>query len=212
MTDGQATTPIRETDRVRGSYEKDARTYDAAIRITEKLLLGDGRAWLCGQARGDVLEIAVGTGRNLPYYPTGIHLTGIDVSPAMLEKARERAAALGVEADLREGDAQALDFPDASFDTVVCALSLCTIPDDRKAIAEAHRVLRPGGRLRLLEHVRSPNPRVRAVERLLDPHYVRRQGDHLLRDPLDPVTALGFTIEQVERSKLGIIERLVARK
>src|SRR4051812_10766245 len=111
MADAQAITPTRETDRIRGIYEKYARTYDAAIRITEKLLLGDGRVWLCGQARGDVLEIAVGTGRNLPYYPTGIHLTGIDVSPAMLDKARERAAALGIEADLRAGDAQALDFP-----------------------------------------------------------------------------------------------------
>jgi ubiquinone/menaquinone biosynthesis C-methylase UbiE len=174
MADAQAITPTRETDRIHGIYERYARTYDAAIRVTEELLLGDGRAWLCGQARGDVLEIAIGTGRNFPYYPSGVHLTGIDVSPAMLDKARERAAALGMEADLRAGDAQALDFPDASFDTVICARSLCTIPDDRKAVEEAHRVLRPGGQLRLLEHVRSPNPRVRAVERFLDPHYVRR--------------------------------------
>ncbi len=130
----------------------------------------------------------------------------------MLEIARRRARRLGREADLQVGDAQDLDFPDERFDTVVCTLSLCTIPDDRRAVAEASRVLRPGGRLLLLEHVRSPVPIVRAVQRILDPLFVRFEADHLLREPLEHLEATGFEVERIERSKLGVIERLSARK
>ena len=97
-------------------------------------------------------------GRNLSFYPDGARLTGVDWSPAMLGIARERAAALGRDADLRQGDAQALEFPDGSFDTVLCALGLCAIPDDRRAVTEMARVLRPGGRLLLVDHVAASAP------------------------------------------------------
>ena len=201
-----------ETRRVRRIYDRNADRYDTAIRLMERLLLGDGRRWVCAQARGDVLEIAVGTGRNLPFYANDVRLTGIDVSPVMLNRARERAAALGRDADLRVGDAQALAFPDDRFDTVVCTLGLCTIPDDRRAVAEMMRVLRPGGTLLLLEHVRSPVLPVRLVQRLLAPLFLRLEGDHLLREPLIGVQAAGLAVERLECSKVGIIERLVARK
>ncbi len=130
----------------------------------------------------------------------------------MLSVARERARTLGREIDLRIGDAQALDFPDEHFDTVVSTLSLCSIPDPRRAVAEAKRVLRPGGQLLLMEHVRSPRRGVRVVQRLLDPLTVRFQADHLLREPLEYTVGEGFDIDQLERSKWGIVERLVARK
>ena len=201
-----------ETARVRRRYDEVAARYDRFIRIAERLLFGDGRRWICAQARGKVLELAVGTGRNLPYYPADVRLTGIELSPAMLAIARRRAAALGRPVVLRVGDAQALDFPDGRFDTVVCTLALCTIPDDRRAVAEAARVLRPGGRLLALEHVRSPIRPVRAVQRVLDPLAVRCEADHLLREPLEHVRAEGLIIERLERHKWGIVERLVARK
>jgi ubiquinone/menaquinone biosynthesis C-methylase UbiE len=114
-----------------------------------------------------VLELGVGTARNLPFYPRDVTLTGIDLSAEMLVIGRRRAELLGRGADLRLGDAQAPEFPDESFDTVVCTLSLCTIPDPRRAVAEARRVLRPGRRMLLLEHVRSPVGAVRALQRLL---------------------------------------------
>jgi ubiquinone/menaquinone biosynthesis C-methylase UbiE len=113
---------------------------------------------------------------------------------------------------LRLGDAQALEFEDATFDTVVCTRSLCAIPDDRAAVAEVRRVLRPGGRFVLLEHVRSPVRAVRGVQRLLAPTFVRFGADHVLREPLEHVQAEGFSIEVLERSKLGLVERLLARK
>ena len=201
-----------ETERVRRIYDESAGRYDRQIGFFERLLFGGGREWVCSQARGEVLEVAIGTGRNLPFYPKEVHLTGVDVSPAMLEVARARAQELGVEANLLVGDAQALPFPDKAFDTVVMTLSLCTIPDDSEAVAEASRVLRPGGRLLLLEHVRSPILPVRAVQRVLDPLFVRFQADHLLREPLDLLEDASLEVKRLERSKWGIVEQVSARK
>jgi ubiquinone/menaquinone biosynthesis C-methylase UbiE len=158
------------------------------------------------------LEIAAGTARNLAYYRPDVRLTAVELSPEMLAVGRDRQRELGREADLRVGDAEHLEFEDESFDTVTCTLGLCTIPDPRQAIREAYRVLRPSGRLLLLEHVRSPAGTVRAVQRLLDPLAVRFQADHLVRDPLDHLEPEGFVIERVERSKWGIVERLRARR
>jgi len=201
-----------ESDRIRRIYDQEAPKYDRQMRFCDRALFAGGREWVCSQARGDALEIAVGTGRNLRHYPEGVKLTGIEFSPAMLEIARKAAASLSLTIDLRVGDAQALEFPDESFDTVVCTLALCTIPDDRAAVSEAKRVLRPGGRFLLLEHVRSPNMAVRLSQRLLDPLAVRFGGDHLLREPLDHLDAEGFEIQQQIRSKLGLVERIAALK
>jgi ubiquinone/menaquinone biosynthesis C-methylase UbiE len=200
------------TERVRRHYDRSAGSYDQIITWAEKALFGGGRKWVCSRARGEVLEIAVGTGRNLPFYPGDVRLTGIELSPEMLSIARRRVGELGREADLRVGDAQNLPFPDASFDTVVATLALCTIPDDRRAVVEAARVLRPGGHLLLLEHVRSPVLPVRMLQRVLNPLAVLLDRDHLLREPLDHVGDAGFVVERLERSKLGVVERLAARK
>jgi ubiquinone/menaquinone biosynthesis C-methylase UbiE len=201
-----------ETDRIRDLYDAEASGYDREIAFFEKVLFAGGREWVCSRARGDVLELAAGTGRNFTYYPAGVRLTAIELSPAMLELARRRARDAGREVDLRVGDAQALPFPDESYDTVTCTLALCTIPDDRVAVAEAKRVLRPGGRLLLLEHVRSPRRTIRAAQTLLDPLAVRFKGDHIAREPLEHLTAEGFAIDELQRSKLGIVERIEARK
>jgi len=202
----------RETQRVLHLYEKEAHKYDRQMRFFERLLFTGGREWVCAQAAGEVLEIAIGTGRNLPHYPPDVQLTGIELSPAMLELARARARELGRQVDLRVGDVQALEFPDESFDTVVSTLTLCTIPDDRVAVAEVRRVLRPDGRFLLLEHVRSRLLPVRLAQRMLDPLAVRFEADHLLREPLEQLQAEGFVVESLERSKLGIVERVAARK
>ncbi len=170
------------------------------------------RRWVASNARGDVLEIGVGTGLNLRFYGADVRLTGVDLSPAMLAEARRRAADLGREVDLREADAQALEFPDGRFDAVVFSLCLCSIPDDRRAVAEGVRVLKPGGRMLLVEHVRSPSPGVRAGQRLVEPLFLRFQADHLTREPLDHVRAEGLAIEEVHRWAWGIMERVSAGK
>ncbi len=105
-------TQTSETERIRRLQDKTAPRYDRSMGRWEKVLFGGGRQWVCSQAIGDVLEIAIGTGRNLPYYSSDVRLTGVELSPKMLEIARKRAADLGREVDLRLGDAQALDFSD----------------------------------------------------------------------------------------------------
>lgn len=202
----------KETERVRRLWDRAAPKYDRMIAFSEKVLFSGGRRWVCSRAAGDVLEVAIGTGRNFEHYPEAVRLTGIDLSGAMLAIARQRAREVGRDADLRVGDAQALAFPDERFDTVVCTLSLCSIPDDRQAVAEMKRVLRGGGRLLLLEHVRSPHIPVRAVLYLLNPLTVRLLGDHMIREPLDHVRAEGLVVDELERSKWGFVERLSARK
>ena len=186
--------------------------YDSSIAFFERVLFGDGRQWVCSRAAGETLEIAIGTGRNLPLYPSGMRLVGIDLSPEMLDLARERAPEIGMPVELREDDAEHLDFNDASFDSVVITLALCSIANDAGAVREAFRVLRPGGRLLLLEHVGSPKRAVRAVQWLLDQITVRFEGDHLLREPLAHLGSAVFEIEELQRLKLGIVERVAARK
>lgn len=212
MHDDQQPVLDAETSRVRGLYEAMAPRYDRLIAVVERVLFADGRTWACAQARGRVLEIGIGTGRNLRHYPQDVELTGIELSPAMLAQAQRRAREQDRTADLRIGDAQHLPFPAASFDTVVATLTQCSIPDDTAAVAEMARVLVPGGRLILLDHVASPRPGVRRVQAMLDPLFVRLMGDHLVRDPHREVLAAGLDIETLDRSRAGIVLRLTATK
>ncbi|MEU7816200.1 class I SAM-dependent methyltransferase [Pseudonocardia sp. NPDC049154] len=204
------------TDRQRARW---ARCWDGSVDATDRsmrrldeVLFRDCRAWVCGQAEGAVLEVGVGTGLNLPHYPFDVRLTGIDLSPAMIGVAQERAEALRREADLRVGDAEQLDLPDASVDTVVCTFSLCSIPDDRRAVDEMVRVLRPGGRLLLADHVASSVAVVRLVQRMTEWVSIPVGGEHFRRRPLDHVLAAGLQVERRERFALGLVERLVARR
>ncbi|MFD2419830.1 class I SAM-dependent methyltransferase [Amycolatopsis pigmentata] len=199
-------------ERLRALWDRYASRYDRDMGLVERVWFRGGREWVCGQAAGEVLEVAVGTGRNLPYYPGDVRLTGMDFSPAMLDLAGRRAAELGREATLREADAQALPYDDASFDTVVCTLGLCGFPDQRVAITEMHRVLRPGGTLLLLDHVGSHHRPIWFGQRLLEKLTVSMLGDYQTRRPLPLVEEAGFVVRRRERLKLGTVERLAATK
>jgi ubiquinone/menaquinone biosynthesis C-methylase UbiE len=197
---------------LRDRWNEYSRRYDRDIGFLERLQFAGGREWVCTQAAGDVLEVAVGTGRNFAYYPAGVRLTGLDLSPGMLAIARDRAAGLRLDVALHEGDAQALPFAGGSFDTVVCTLGLCGVPDERSALAEMHRVLRPGGKLLLLDHIGSHHAVLRCGQRLLEKFTVRMIGDHLTRRPLPLLGAAGFAVIRSERLKLGTVERVAAVK
>lgn len=134
----------------------------------ERRWFAQTRPWVCRRASGRTLEVALGTGLNLPLYPEGVELAGIEWSPSMLAVAQRRAAALGLAADLRLGDARALPFDDGSFDTVVMTFSLCAVPDAGRALEEMVRVLRPGGLLLLADHVESSAWPLRVLQRLVD--------------------------------------------
>jgi ubiquinone/menaquinone biosynthesis C-methylase UbiE len=206
------TTANDPTAKVLRAWEKNAPTYDKQIAFLERIWFAGGREWIATRAHGRVLEVAIGTGLNLPYYPADASLTGIELSPAMLAIAQQRAADLGRHVDLHHGNAESLPFDTGSFDTVVCALSLCTIPDPAAAIGEMRRVLMPGGHLLLLDHIGSFWPPIHAAQWLLERLTIRAAGEHFTRRQLPLVTAADFEIIESERLKAGTIERIHARK
>lgn len=182
------------------------------MRGIERRLLADSRRWVCARARGSTLEVAVGTGANLPYYAAGVDVTGIDWSPSMLRAAGARARQARRPIDLCQADATALPFPSESFDTVLCTFALCCIPVERAAILEALRVLRPGGELLLADHVMATFWPLRALQHAVDMVSIPLQGEHYARRPLNHLARLDVVIEDTDRLTLGAIERVHARK
>lgn len=203
----------RANDKVRRAWRKRAPSYDKTIGFFERRVFGsEHRRWACAAAEGETLEVAVGTGLNLPLYNEGVRLTGIDLSPEMLAIAGRRAEQLAVDVDLREADAHRLPFADSSFDTVVCTYSLCNIPDAALAVTEMGRVLRPSGKLVLVDHIRSPLKPVLWIQKAVELFTGHFEGEHMTRRPLEHLIDAGFEIDERQRlGRAGIVERVVAR-
>ncbi len=180
------------------------------------------REWLVPQATGDVLELGVGTGLNLPHYDGRAvrRLVAVDPSAPHLLKARTAAARCAFDVELRAASAEALPWPSSSFDTVVVTYSLCSIPSPELALAEAHRVLRPGGRLLFSEHGLADTTTTAAWQRRLEPAWVALSGGcHLTRDAPSLIRAAGFEVDELSQgalrrvpSVLGFNSRGVAHK
>jgi ubiquinone/menaquinone biosynthesis C-methylase UbiE len=197
----------------RRTYAKEAPRYDREMALAERWVFGtEHRGWACSQAVGETLEVAIGSGLNLAHYPSDVRLTGVDLSPEMLALAEVRAGRIGRSVQLKEGDAQDLPFADSSFDSVVCTYSLCTVPDEARAISEMERVLRPGGRLMLVDHISSSVRPILWLQRIIEFVESRTKGEYMTRRPSAHVSAAGFHIQARDRLRLGIVERLVALK
>ncbi|MBA2754115.1 MAG: class I SAM-dependent methyltransferase [Chloroflexia bacterium] len=199
-----------ERQRVREIYDRRAASYDRTVGFGERLVIGGLRAALAAELRGDTLEIAIGSGLNLPGYPGHVRrAVGVDLSRGMLVEARRRGRPGGAPLLLAQMDAGHLAFRDASFDTVAISLALCTVPDPAGALREAARVCRPGGRVVLLEHVRSPIWPVALAQRVLSPLQERMLGCHLDRETDDLVRSLGFRVVKERRRLFDIVQLLV---
>lgn len=164
---------------------------------------GPERRHALAAARGRVLEVGAGAGHNVPHYPAGIdELVLLEPSPSLLTRALRRAADAGRAATGVAGSAEALPFPDASFDTVVSLLVLCTVADPDAALREIRRVLRPDGQLLFLEHVRADEPRLaRWQDRLERPWGVLAMGCHPNRATLERIEAGRFAVAELERRR-----------
>jgi len=202
----------RATKQTRARYQRIAPLYDLMDVLGERRYSAwRPRLWSLVQGP-EVLEVGVGTGKNMPYYPDGVRITAVDLTPGMLERARRRAAQMNLDVNLQLGDAQALDFPDASFDDVVATFVFCSVPDPVLGLTELARVVKPGGRLLLLEHVRSARPLAGAIMDVLNPVVVRLTGANINRRTTENVRQSGWQLEQVEDVGMGDIFKLIVAR
>lgn len=181
-----------------------AAVYDRGLKATEEAGLREMRRQLLSAATGRTIDIGAGTGANLGLYPEAVtELVLAEPDPHMVKKLREKLAREGVGHELVQAPAERLPFPDASFDTAVFTLVLCTVPDQAAALAEAARVLRPGGALLFLEHVRSGHPGVAGwQDRLERPWRFLGDGCHCNRDTVAAIAASPLSLESVERGEM----------
>ena len=198
----------RETELTKKRYNRTSWFYD----IMDRMIKPELRQKVLGQVTGKVLEVGVGTGKNLAFYPTScLDVTGIDLSPGMLDKAKARVKDTNVPVRLLEMDAQHMTFPDDSFDTVVATCVFCSVPDPVKGLQEIRRVCKPGGQVLLLEHVRSNNPLLGKLMDIIDPLTVRMMGPHINRRTVENVTTAGLHINSVENQKIKILKYIIAQ-
>ncbi len=201
-----------ETKATQARYDRIAPLYDFVEAAAERRYAG-WRERLWAQIEGHrVLEVGVGTGKNMPYYPPDTEVSGVDLSEKMLTRARRRAGRLHQPVTLLGMDAQALTFPDATFDSAAASFVFCSVPDPVRGLKEVARVVKPGGRVVLLEHVRAAGV-LGALMDLLDPLIVRLMGPHINRRTVDNVLQAGLVIESVEDLGLrGIFKLIIARR
>ncbi len=196
-------------DAVTARYDRIARFYDLMEKPMDLLGVRRRRERLLGQAKGRTLEVGVGTGRNLALYPDGVELTGIDVSANMLARARRAAERTNRSVTLEIADVQDLPYDDATFDTVTATCVFCSVADPVAGLREVARVVRPGGQVLLLEHVRPRNPLLGWLADRIAPVVARLVGPEINRRTEENVIAAGLDIVDVRRR--GVWREIRAR-
>ena len=195
---------------LRAKWDRASRTYDL-VTWGDEQRFGESKRRLFGKMAGECLMVAAGTGNDFKYFPRGLGIVAIDVSPAMIHRAEGRAAAYDGHLSVRVMDVQALEFADATFDTAVTACTFCSVPDPVRGLRELYRCLKPGGRLLMFEHVRSRIGPIAILQDLLTP-LTRRLGPEMNRETASNVLRAGFDLCREENVYLDIVKAIEARR
>jgi ubiquinone/menaquinone biosynthesis C-methylase UbiE len=205
-------TVVSKNKSIRNRYNRIAFIYDLIEAPLEFFRLASWRDKLHSCIVGNrALEIGVGTGKNLPYYPSGMKITAIDFSNRMLSKARKKALQNNLKVDFLEMDAQKLAFPDDFFDTVFATFVFCSVPDPVLGLKELRRVCKPDGRLILLEHMRPGNPVLGFLFDIVNPIVVRMMGANINRVTIDNIRSAGWQVK-IDQKLFSDIVRWIEAK
>jgi ubiquinone/menaquinone biosynthesis C-methylase UbiE len=192
-------------------WDRASRTYDFFATVDDRRL-GSEKQKLLEKTRGKTLHVAAGTGNDFKFFPPGMEIVSIDISPKMLEQAKIKAASYKGSIELRQADVHNLDYPEATFDTVTTIFTFCSVPKPIVGLQALYRVLRPGGQILMLEHVRSAAIGPIGIMMDLMTQLTRQFGPELNRDTVGNVQKAGFRLHQVKNVYLDIVKTIEAIK
>ncbi|WP_182200966.1 class I SAM-dependent methyltransferase [Paraliobacillus salinarum] len=195
------------TETIKKRYDRVSKIYDSM----DAMIKESWRKGLLKNISGNVLEVGIGTGANLPFYSGDLHLTGIDFSPGMLARVKQKADKLELTypVTLMEMNAQQMDFPDNTFDFVVATCVYCSVPDPIEGLKEMRRVCKPEGKILLLEHMRSDNELVGKVMDVLNPISVNMWGANINRRTMNNIKKADLVIEEQEHLFSTIVRKII---
>lgn len=200
---------MNNTEKVRKRYDRISKVYDVFEQPMEIMALKKWREEVAKDLKGKVLEVGGGTGKNIPYYPDDIEVTAIDFSEKMLAKATRKASELNKKVKLIHMDAQNMDFPDNTFDTVFTTCVFCSVPDPVKGLEEIRRVCKPDGNIIMIEHVRSEKKVLGLIMDTLNPVTVNLYGANINRKTVENIKLAGFTEVEVTNITSDIVKKIV---
>ena len=199
----------KNTEDIRKRYDRASIFYDLIEAPMEVMALKSWRIEAIKTLDGKILEVGVGTGKNIEYYPDGLDITAIDFSKKMLEKAKIKAALLNKDIELLLMDAQNMDFPDDTFDTVFTTCVFCSVPNPVKGLIEIRRVCKPGGKIVMVEHIISEKKVLGLIMDVLNPLVVNFYGANINRKTLENISKAGYSNVEVKNLYKDIVKKIV---
>jgi ubiquinone/menaquinone biosynthesis C-methylase UbiE len=200
---------MNNTEKTKKRYDRVSVVYDILELPMEAMALKKWRREVMKELTGKVLEVGVGTGKNIPFYPNDVDITAIDFSEKMLSKAKEKAKKFDKKVELLLMDAQQMDFPDNTFDRVFTTCVFCSVPDPVKGLEELKRVCKPGGKIIMIEHVRSEKKLLGPIMDAVNPITVNLWGANINRNTMDNLRKAGFTNVQEVNLAGDIVKKII---